>query len=145
MTPAIADAEHATAVSFELCQPDGWVEAVSAFEATANGHDVVLYGQCRRCDHEMSVTLPKKQPLKIDGAVVGQTLTYDSAFGWSSFRVLGNIIRRLLARIIGQSDAEVPSTLIVTACCNCASAHDGRPATQTEGCGAFANLQVKFE
>ncbi len=115
-----------SSVAYDYREPEGWAERVSGFDQKYldEGAEIVLYGRCPRCHHEMDVELPIA--LQTGGLKVSQAA--DS---------------QLLERTARADDGQPGSAEFEKiAHCNCQMPHKGRPDDAKEGCGAFGALVI---
>ena len=121
-------------LAYDLREPDGWTAKVAIFRQSSEDDAIVLLGDCPRCGHLINVNLPQARLVKVDAGGATQTLTLGQPNGLLDVLLLLRLAVWFFRR------GKAPS--LVTACCNCEMPHEGRPATQTTGCGAFGNLKV---
>jgi hypothetical protein len=108
-------------LAFDFREPAGWTAVIAAFAQRPIDDDtsVVLTGNCQRCNHFMDVHLPLAPA---PGVLPGGA---EAAPG-----------------VQPPPPPEGAETFRKTARCNCLMDHEGRPADQAGGCGAFGRMEV---
>jgi hypothetical protein len=108
-------------LEFDFREPAGWTAVIAAFARRPIDDDtsVVLTGNCQRCSHFMDVHLPLAPA---PGMLPGGAEAVQGA--------------------PPPAPPEGAKTFRKTARCNCLMDHEGRPAAQPGGCGAFGRVEV---
>lgn len=112
-------------MDYRFFSPGDWSDGVARFKQDdrLREGEVVLAGDCPRCEHAMDVVI--------------------SLHGIAAVPAEPAVVRR---KPVGRRGKRAPATksrvFQVTASCNCHMQHADRPDDVSVGCGAFGNLVV---